>query len=156
VTGGDLFELGAREIVTNCVREDEVTVRQSLHQRAGTEAIRAVIGEVRLANHVQARDRAHQVVVDPQSAHRVVRGRKDAHRDLVRVLVSDALIHLEQVAVLLLNGAAAEPLDGIAEIQVDAEAGRTDAPPLVANLLRGPGRDIARAQIPEARYLRSR
>jgi hypothetical protein len=40
-----------------------------------------------------------QVVVDPQPAHRVVRGGVDAHRGLVRVLPGDALVHLEQVAV---------------------------------------------------------
>ena len=59
-----------------------------------------------LADHVEARDRAHQVVVDPQPAHRVVHGRIDAHRHFVRILVRDALVHLEQIAVALADGRA--------------------------------------------------
>ena len=103
VIGRDLRQRRAREVVADGVGDDEVAVGQPLHQRAGAEAVRAVVGEVRFAEHVQARDVAHQVVVHPQPAHRVVDGRVDAHRHLVRILVGDLLVHLEQVAVLLLD-----------------------------------------------------
>ena len=93
----------AGEVVADGVGDDEVAVGQPLHQRARAEPVGAVIGEVRLAEHVQAGHVAHQVVVDPEPAHRVVDGGVDAHRDLVGVLVGDLLVHVEQVAVLLLD-----------------------------------------------------
>ena len=89
----------AGEVVADRVGDDEVAVGQALHQRAGAEAVGAVVGEVRLAEHEQAGDGAHQVVVHPQAAHRVVDGGVDAHRHLVRVLAGDPLVHVEQVAV---------------------------------------------------------
>ena len=62
-----------------------------------------MVGEVRLAEHVEAGHVAHQVVVDPEPTHRVVDGRVDAHRHHVRVLAGDALVHLDEVAVALLD-----------------------------------------------------
>ena len=41
------------EIVADRVRHDEVAVGEPLHQRARAEPVRAVIGEVRFADHVQ-------------------------------------------------------------------------------------------------------
>ena len=93
----------AGEVVADRGGQHEVAVGEPLHERAGAEAVGAVVGEVRLAEHVQAGDVAHQVVVDPQAAHRVVDGGVDAHGDVVRVLAGDALVHLEEVAVALLD-----------------------------------------------------
>ena len=109
-----------------------------------------MVGEVRLAEHVQARDRAHQVVVHPQPAHRVVDGRVDPHRHLVRVLVGDLLVHVEEVAVALADDVFAEPLDGVGEVEVDREARLADAAALVADRLGGARRDVARHQVAEA------
>ena len=53
---------------------------------------------------------AHQVVVDPEPAHRVVDRGVDPHRHAVRVLAGDALVHLEEVAVALLDHVVAEAL----------------------------------------------
>ena len=97
----DGLELVRAEIVADRERHDEVAVRQTLHQRARAEPVRAVVGEVRFADDVQTRNGAHQVVVHPEPAHRVVHGRVDAHRHVVRILVGDALVHLEQIAVAL-------------------------------------------------------
>ena len=47
VDGFCLFR--GREIIADRVGNDEITVGQALHQRAGAEAVRAVIGEVRFA-----------------------------------------------------------------------------------------------------------
>ena len=113
-----------REVVADGVGDDEVAVGQALHQRGGAEAVGAVVGEVGLAEDEEAGDRAHQVVVHPEPAHRVVHGGVDPHRHLVRVLVGDALVHLEEVAVLLLDRVLAEALDGVLEVEVDAEARR--------------------------------
>jgi hypothetical protein len=80
-----------------------------------------------------------------------VHGREDAHRQLVRVLVRDALVHLEQVPVPLGDGLLAEALDRVGEVEVDAEAGVADPAPLVADRLGRAARDVARRQVAEAR-----
>ena len=94
------------EVVADRARQHEVAVGESLHQRRRAEAVGAVVGEVRLAGAVQAGDRGHQLVVDPEPAHRVVRCRVDPHRHLGRVLAGDALVHLEQVPVALVDACA--------------------------------------------------
>ena len=101
------------QVVADGVRNDEVAVGEPLHQRAGAQAVGAVVGEVRFAEHVQPGDVAHQVVIHPQAAHRVVDGGVDAHRRLVRIFVGDLLIHLEEVAVLFLDDVDAEARDRV-------------------------------------------
>ena len=59
----------------------------------------------------------------------------DAHGLAVRVLVSDALVHLEEIAVALTNGRLAKPLDGIGEIEIHATSSGSHSAPLVADLL---------------------
>ena len=48
----DLLELRVGEVVADGVGKHEVSVGQTLHQRAGAQAVRAVIGEVRFADGV--------------------------------------------------------------------------------------------------------
>ena len=103
----NLVELRLRQVVSNRVRNDEVAVRQALHQCAGPQAIRPVVGKVRLAQREQAWNGGLEIVVDPQAAHRVMDGRIDAHRRLIRILTGDPLIHVEQIAVALTNGVLA-------------------------------------------------
>ena len=135
------------------VGEDEVAVGQALHQGGGPEAVGAVVGEVRLPAHQEPRDRAHEVVVHPEPAHRVVRGREDAHRDLVGVLVGDPLVHLEEVPVLLADLRRPEPLDRVGEVEVDAQAARAHAAALVADLLGRAGGDVAGGEVAVGRVL---
>ena len=105
----ELHAVGARtgagllrsEVVADRVRNDEITVGEALHQRARAKPVGAVIGEVRLAEHEQARDVRHQVIVHPQPAHRVVHGGKDAHRGLVGALGGDLVVDVEEIAVAL-------------------------------------------------------
>ncbi len=151
VLGGDLRQRRARQIVAERVGDDEVAVGQALHQRARAEAVGAVVGEVRFTEHVQARDRRHEVVVHPQSTHRVVHGGVDPHRHVVRVVVGDLLVHVEQVAVPLADHALPEPVDGIAEVEVHRQPRLTHAAPVVAHQLGGARRDVARDEIAEAR-----
>src|SRR5579864_4318022 len=148
--GVDFFELRLGDVIADGVGNNEVAVGEPLHQRAGAEAIRAVIGEIGLADNEQAGDGAHQVVIHPESAHGVVDGRIDAHRDLVGILVGDALVHLEEVAVALANHIDAEAADGIGEIQVDAESGFADAAAFVADGLGIARSDVAGDQVAEA------
>ena len=100
---------------------------------------------------MQTRDIAHEVVVHPKAAHRVVHSGVDAHGTIVSVLSGDVLIHLEEVAVAFLDGFLTETLDGIREIQVNTESSRADSPALDAGLLGRAGRDVAGCEIAVAR-----
>ena len=164
VRGVDLRERSRGEVVVDRVRQYEVPVAQSLHEGRRAEPVGSVVGEVGLAGHVQPSDRALEVVVDPQPAHRVVDGRVDPHRHLVRVLARDLQVHVEQVPVARLDDLLAQPVDRIGEVQVDAAAhvarvavevllgdGRADTATLVAHVLRLAGRDVAWHQVAERR-----
>lgn len=158
--GDDLFDSGVRgvdlvvvrvagQVVVDGRRQDEVAVGEALHQRGSAEAVGAVVGEVGLADGEEAGDGGLEVVVDPESAHRVVHGRVDPHRGLVRVLRGDPRVHVEEVAVLLLDLGPAHPLDGLGEVEVDALAAGADAAALVADVLRGAGGDVAGHEVAE-------
>ena len=150
IAGGDgRVAEQAGEVVGDRVRQHEVPVGEALHQRAGAEAIGAVVGEVRLAQDVQAGDVAHQVVIDPQPAHRVVHGRVDAHGHDVGILARDALVHLEEVAVALLDGVATQPAHRIREVEVHPVLHRADTPPGVDLALCCPRRDVAGHEVAE-------
>ena len=110
-----------------------------------------MVGEVGLPRAVQAGDGRHQLVVDPEPAHRVVRRRVDPHRRAVRVLAGDPLVHLEQVPVALPHDVLAEAADGVGEVEVDAVLERADAAAGVDRPLGRPRRDVARGQVAEAR-----
>src|SRR6185436_4502817 len=69
--------------------------------------------------------------------------------DLVRVLAGDALVHLEEVAVLCLDGRPAQPADRVREVQVDAEPAGADAAALVADVLRRARGDVTGDQVAE-------
>ena len=112
-----------------------------------------MIREIGFANRVQTGDRGHEIIIDPQAAHRVVHGRIDAHRGGVRVLIRDALVHFEEIAISLGDPIGAEPLDGVGEIEVHAASARPDAASFVAHFLRRARRDVPWRQIPEARVL---
>ena len=143
-------ELAAGQIAVDGVGNDEVAVGQALHQGAGPQAVGAVVGEVGLPQDEQAGDGAHQVVIHPQPAHGVVRGRVDHHRRLIRVFGHDLFIHLEEVAVPGRDLRLAQALDGVGEIEIDRPSGGADALAVVAHALGGPGGDIPGGQVAEA------
>ena len=74
----------------------------------------------------------------------------NSHRNFVRILAGDALVHLEQIAVAIRDDVLAKTLDGIGEIEIHAEAGVADSAAFIANCFRIARRDIARNQIAEA------
>ena len=117
----------------------------------GTQPVGAVIGEVRLAEHVETGHVAHEVVVDPEAAHRVVDRGVDPHRHLVRVFVGDAVVHLDEVPVPLLDDVVAEALDRVGEVEVHAVLQRTDAAAGVDLALRRARRDVTRHEVAERR-----
>ena len=69
------------------------------------------------------------------------------------VLAGDLVVHIEEVAVPLLDHAPPEPLDRVREVEIDAAPAGADAAPLVADLLRVAGGDIARDEVAETRVL---
>src|SRR5699024_6321808 len=141
----------AGEVVAHRSVQHEVPVGEGLHQGAGTEPVGAVVGEVGLTDHEQARDGGLQVVVHPQSAHGVVHRGVDAHGHFPGVLPGDLLIHLEQVAVLARHCIRAQALDGFGEVQVNPAPAGAHTASFVADLLGGAGGDVPRDQVAEGR-----
>ena len=88
----------------------------------------------------------------------------DPHRNLVRVLIGDPLIHVEEVAVLLLDSILAHALNGLGEVEVDTTGAhvlgavgidltdlRANAATLVTAVLGLTGGDVTRNQVAEGR-----
>ena len=63
--GGDGAGFLSSEVVCDGRRNHEITIGQALHEGGGTEAVRAVVGEIRFAEDVEAGDVGHQVIVNP-------------------------------------------------------------------------------------------
>ena len=116
VVGRDRGQRLPRHVVAQGVGNHKVAIRQPLHQRAGPQTVGPVVGKICLAQHKQARNRTHQMVVDPQAPHGVVHGGIDPHRHLVGVFARDPLVHVEQVAVAGGDGGLALGGDRIAKI----------------------------------------
>jgi hypothetical protein len=114
----------ADEVVGDGRGNHEVAIGKALHERRSAEAVGTVIGKICFAQHMQAGDVRHQIVIHPQPAHRVVDGRINHHRQCVWIFAGDLFVHLEKVAVTRADRRLAEALDRIAEIKVNAEAGR--------------------------------
>ena len=98
---------------------------------------------------MKSADRAHQVVVHPQATHGVMRRWVDSHWHLAGILGRDLLIHVKKVAVSLLEGVLAQPLDRIRKTQVHPPARRSDAASFVTDLLGATGGNIAGREVAE-------
>ena len=140
-----------REVVLDGVRQNEVTVSQTLHEGRSTETVSTVVGEVRLADTEQALYGRLELVVNPDTTHRIVDSREDHHRVLVRVLVHDLLVHLEEVSVLLSHYIFAQTLDSLAEVKEDSQTGVVDAVSLVATLFGSTRSYVTRHQVTKGR-----
>src|SRR5437763_11185579 len=127
------------EVIGKRVRQNEVTIGQTLHEGAGAEPVRSVIREIRFADHEQSRNVAHQVVVNPKPAHGVMDRGINSHWELVGVLASDLLVNLEQIPVAFADRFFAKSLDRVGKIEINAAPTRTDPSTFVANRL-GPAR----------------
>jgi hypothetical protein len=97
-----------------------------------------MVGEVGLADDMEAGDRAHQVVVHPEPAHRVVHRGIDPHGNLVRILVGNPVIHLEEIAVTIADGPLPQPPDRIGKVEIDAKPALPDPASLVTHFLGSP------------------
>ena len=71
------------QIVLDGVRQHEVTIGQTLHQRRSTQTVGTVVREVTLTDSEQTRDSGLQLVVNPDTTHGVVDSGIDHHRLVV-------------------------------------------------------------------------
>ena len=126
----------ASEIVRQRVGQNEITVSQALHKRAGSESVRAVIGKIGFADHKQTGQIAHQIVIDPKTAHCVMDSRVNSHGHFVCVFAGDLFVDFKQISVALANYVFAQALDRIGKIEVDAAPTWAYAAALIANFLR--------------------
>ena len=151
VIGRGPFADLASEIVRQGVGEHEIAVGQTLHERAGAEAIGAVIGEIRFADDMQAGNVAHQIVVHPEAAHRVMDRRVNPHRRVVGIVAGDFFVDVEKISVTLADGRLAEARDRVLEVEINAAPARADAAAFVANFLGAARGNIARGEVAVAR-----
>ena len=146
---GNLFLSVASHVVSDGVRDDEVAIGQTLHQSTRPQPVGTVIREVCLAENKQSRHVALQVVVDPQSTHRVVHGGVNPHRYLVRVFVGDLVVHVEEVAVLRADRRLAIAGDRVFEIEKHGLLSCADSKARVATFLGRAGRNVSRNHVSE-------
>ncbi len=121
-----------------------------MHERACAETVRAVIGKIRFADDEQTGDVAHQIVINPQSAHRVMDGGINSHRNFVGIFAGDLFVNLKQISVTLADCLFAETLDRVREIEINTATARADATAFVADFLGRARRDVARRKIAES------
>src|SRR5690625_1047565 len=141
------------QIIANRVRKNKISVGQALHECTCSEAVGAMIREISFTDHIESREVAHQIIINPESAHRVVDRRINAHRYVISDFAGDALVHVKEVTVALLDRLFTKPFDRIGEIEINSPSARTNPAAFVANLFRTPGRNITRRQIPVTRIL---
>ena len=150
---GIITRLDAGKVAADGVRDDEVAVCQALHEGRSTETVGAVDREVSFAENEKTRHVAHEVVVNPETAHGVVRCRVHTHRPLVAILIGNLLIHLEKVAVTLPDRIFAQTLDGVGKVKIDTTTARTDTATIVTLLFGSTGGDITGSKVTVARVL---
>src|SRR5574344_69490 len=95
------------QIILDSIRNNEISVSQSLHQSRSTKAVSTMIGEVALAKRKQSLDGSLQFVINPDTTHRIVDGRINHHRIFIRIYVRNLFIHIEEVTITLLNSITA-------------------------------------------------
>ena len=110
-----------------------------------------MVGEVCFTGSVETWNGRHQFVVDPKPAHGVVRRWVNTHRNVIWILPSNALVHIEQVAVSLGDGVSAESPDRFTKVEVHTVLLRSNALTGVNRPLCRTGRNVTRREVAKAR-----
>ena len=150
------------QVVLDGVRQYEVTISQTLHQRRSTQTVSTMVGEVTLTDSKQARDSGLQLIVNPDTTHGIVDSRIDHHGlvvlhtiDLVgyiaREYVGNLLVHLEQVAIALHDHIDAQTVDRLREVEEHSQTGVVHTEALVAALLSGTRGHVTGNEVTECR-----
>ncbi len=125
------------KIIADRIWQHEISVGETLHQRAGAQPVSAVVGEIGFAQHEQSRHRAHQIVIHPGAAHRVVDRRVNSHGRRISILTGNLFIHIEKISIAFANDVFAQSFDRVGKIQVNAFASGANAAAVVTHFLRG-------------------
>ena len=134
------------QIVLNRVRQYEVTIGQALHQCGSTEAVGTVVREVTFTDGKQALDGSLQLVVNPDTTHRIVDSGEDHHRVIIfhtvdfvgeftRIHIGDFLIHIKEVTIALANDVDTKALDRLREVEEYSQTRVVHTEALVTTLL---------------------
>src|SRR5437763_11646488 len=68
------------QVIWQRVWQNEITISQPLHKRAGSEPVSAVIGKICFDDDKQTGHVAHQIIIDPENANGVVDSRVNSIR----------------------------------------------------------------------------
>ena len=74
-----------------------------------------------------------------------------AHWFFIRVYSGDGFIHIEEIAILVLDCFLSLFLNGIPEIKIDSQTGLTHTKTCIATFLSSPGGNITRYEVTEGR-----
>ena len=105
------------KVIADCNGNYEISVSESLHKSGCSESVSTVIGEVGLTYCEKSGNGCLEIVIDPDSTHRIVDCGIYHHRFLPRGRSRDFLIHVEEVAVTLCHSLMTETVDCLGEIE---------------------------------------
>ena len=108
-----------------------------------------MVGEVSLPDSKEPWYGGHQLVVYPNSTHRVVDSRVDHHRRLVGIIVGNLFVHLEEVPIASLYNVLTETLDSRREVQEDSQPSVIHTIASVTTLLSRTASHVTRDEITE-------
>ena len=147
----NVIQFSTRYIITNRIWDDKVAIRKSLHQRAGTEAICAVVRKIRFAGNKQTGNITLKVVINPEPTHRIVHSGEDLHGLFVRIFAGDIFVHIKKIPVLAGNRITAVTFNRISKIKVNCSSGWTNPHSIITNELGISGGHITRHEVSKSR-----
>ena len=87
------------KVVLYRVRKHEITISKTLHESRSSKTISTVVREVSFTDSEETWNACLQFVVNPDTTHCIVDSRINLHRCFVRIVVSNLLVHLEEVTI---------------------------------------------------------
>ena len=107
------------QVVRHGHRQRPPAVDARRQQRVGAKAVGPVVGPAGLAADEKPWHVGHLVEVGPQPTHREVCTGPDAHGHLSWILAGRLVVHVQQVAVALIDHVDTEAGDRVAHVEVD-------------------------------------
>ena len=121
-----------------------------------------MIREVTFANSKKTRYRGLQLIVNPNTTHRIVDSRVNHHwlivlhtidfvSEIARINISDFLIHIEEVAITLLHSIKTQAVDTLGKVEEYSQTCVIYAKALITTLLSCTASNITRNEVTECR-----
>src|SRR5215213_9301597 len=123
-------------------RRSDKPAKHATDKRICAETIRTMNRVIAFTGRQQTGNVCALVEVDPESAHRIVHARKDAHRHVTRIVADEHLVNLENRAELSVQNFSGN----VCEIEIHLVI-TTDTPALDTHLKDLTSRDVARHKI---------